>query len=180
MGYFDSSDLNFYYFMASNFATSDRWFAPAMDRTQINRMYLLGATSAGHVYPLASSAVALPNTTIFEALQNAGITWKIYVNPLDTGCLDTDSACLLNFSALGMFTYGHTVATTPSLLQNIVPISQFTTDTQNGTLPQVAMIANAGSAALDEHPASNVQNGAQYVEGLINTLMQVRVGRIRQ
>ncbi len=172
MGYFDSSDLNFYYFMASNFATSDRWFAPAMDRTQINRMYLLGATSAGHVYPLASSAVALPNTTIFEALQNAGITWKIYVNPLDTGCLDTDSACLLDFSALGMFTYGHTVATTPSLLQNIVSISQFTTDTQNGTLPQVAMIANAGSAALDEHPASNVQNGAQYVEGLINTLMQ--------
>ena len=43
MGYFDGSDLNYYYFMASNFATSDRWFSPAMDRTQINRMYLLAA-----------------------------------------------------------------------------------------------------------------------------------------
>jgi phospholipase C len=171
MGYFDGGDLNFYYFMASNFATSDRWFAPAMDRTQINRMYLLGATSAGHVYPLASSAVALSNTTIFEALQNAGITWKIYVNPLGTGCADTDSSCLLNFTALGMFTYGRTVATTPSLLQNIVSISQYTTDAQNGTFPQVALIANAGAAGLDEHPASNIQNGAQYVEGLINTLM---------
>ena len=41
MGYFEGSDLNYYYFMASNFATSDRWFSPAMDRTQINRMYLL-------------------------------------------------------------------------------------------------------------------------------------------
>ena len=28
MGYFDGSDLNYYYFMASNFATSDRWFSP--------------------------------------------------------------------------------------------------------------------------------------------------------
>ena len=33
MGYYDGSDLNYYYFMASNFATSDRWFAPALNRT---------------------------------------------------------------------------------------------------------------------------------------------------
>jgi phospholipase C len=49
MGYFDGNQLNYYYFMASTFATSDRWFAPAMTRTQPNRMYLYGATSAGHV-----------------------------------------------------------------------------------------------------------------------------------
>ncbi len=178
MGYFDWTDLNYYYFMASNFATSDRWFAPVMDRTQINRMYLIGATSAGHVYPLASSAVAIPNTTIFEELQNAGITWKIYVNSTNTGCADTDSSCLFNFSSLGTFTYGHTVATTPSLLQNIVSVNQYTTDAQNGTLPQVALIAPAGAANLDEHPndagtgqPSNIQIGAQYASGLINTLM---------
>ena len=48
----DGSDLNYYDFMASNFATSDRWFAPALDRTrQINRMYLFAATSQGYVYP---------------------------------------------------------------------------------------------------------------------------------
>ena len=41
MGYFDATDLNYHYFKASNFATSDRWFSPTMDRTQINRMYLL-------------------------------------------------------------------------------------------------------------------------------------------
>src|SRR5215472_8318992 len=28
MGFYDSSDLPFYYFMASEFATSDRWFSP--------------------------------------------------------------------------------------------------------------------------------------------------------
>jgi phospholipase C len=178
MGYFDDTDLNFYYFMASNFATSDRWFSPVMDRTQLNRMYLLGGTSAGHAYPLAPPYGPLPNTTIFEELQNAGITWKIYVNPLNTGCADTDSACLGQFTAVGMFTYGQTINSTPTLLQNIVPISQFTTDAQNGTLPQVALIAPSGPGALDEHPndtdtgaLSNIQLGAQYAEGLINTLM---------
>jgi phospholipase C len=54
-----------------------------MDRTQLNRMYMLAATSAGHAYPLAAPEGPLVNKTIFEALQNAGITWKIYVNSED-------------------------------------------------------------------------------------------------
>ena len=97
MGYFDGGDLNYYYFMASNFATSDRWFSPVMSRTQLNRMYLMAATSAGHAYPLAPPYGPLANTTIFQELQNAGITWKIYVNPDGTNCAATDSACLDGF-----------------------------------------------------------------------------------
>jgi len=178
MGYFDSGDLNYYYFMASSFATSDRWFSPTMSRTELNRMYLLAATSAGHVYPLAPPYGPLTNTTIFQELQNAGITWKIYVNPEGTNCSATDSACLIGFSYINMFTYEQTILNTPSLLQNIVPISQFTTDVQNGTLPQVALIEPASNAGLDEHPndqdtssPSSVQAGANYASGLINALM---------
>ncbi len=51
MGYHNGSDLNYYYFMASNFATSDRWFSPVMSRTHPNREYLIAATSRGTVYP---------------------------------------------------------------------------------------------------------------------------------
>ena len=51
MGYYDGTDLNYYYFMASNFATSDRWFSPVMSRTPPNRLYLMAATSVGHAYP---------------------------------------------------------------------------------------------------------------------------------
>lgn len=178
MGYFDSDDLNYYYFMASSFATSDRWFSPVMDRTQLNRMYLLAATSAGHAYPLAPPDGPLTNTTIFQELQKAGITWKIYVDPEGTNCASTDSACLIGFSYMNMFTYEQTILNTPTLLQNIVPISQFMTDAQNGTLPQVSMIEPASSAALDEHPndvdtsaPTDVQAGARYASGLINALM---------
>jgi len=174
MGYFDGGDLNYYYFMASNFATSDRWFTPVMSRTQLNRAYLLAATSAGHVYPY----FGYTNPPIFQALQNAGITWKIYVNPENTNCTATDSTCLEGNSYISMFTYAQTVLSTPALLQNIVPISQFTTDVQNGTLPQVALIEPASPAGLDEHPndvdteiPNDIQVGANYASGLINAFM---------
>jgi len=182
MGYFTDQDLNYYYFMATNFATSDRWFSPVMTRTQANRAYIMGATSQGYVYPLATQLTSPP---IFEALQNAGITWKDYVNTDGTECSGTGDAlseCLLEYeSYLSQFTYENTILNTagqnPDLLQNIVPLSQFTTDAQNGTLPQVAMIEPASSAALDEHPSDNdsytvdIQAGANYIAGLINTLM---------
>lgn len=179
MGYFDASDLNYYYFMASNFATSDRWFSPTMNRTQANRMYLMAATSAGHVHPLAPPETPLAVPTIFENLQNAGVTWKIYVNPEGTSCPSNPTpACLINYTYINQFTYGQTIVNSPTLSQNLVPISQFTTDVQNGTLPQVALIEPASNAGLDEHPNDvdnsspiNVQAGANYAAGLINSLM---------
>ena len=179
MGYFEGSDLNYYYFMASNFATSDRWFSPAMDRTQINRMYLLAGTSAGHALPLAPPETPLTVTTIFEALQNAGVTWKIYVNTSGTTCSSNPTAaCLLNYSYINQFVYGTTIVNSATLSKNLVPLSQYKTDLQNGTLPQVSLIEPASLAFLDEHPndldtsgPSNVQIGAQYAAGLINDLM---------
>jgi phospholipase C len=186
MGYFQDSDLNYYYFAASNFATSDRWFAPVMSRTGPNRMYMLAATSQGHAYPLSNTTPQLTSTTIFEELQNAGITWKIYVNGDGTNCAsmtgDTQSECLLqNYSYLNQFAYENTILNSagqsPDLLQNIVPVSQFTTDVQNGTLPQVALIEPASTQELDEHPSDfdnypvSIQNGAAYAAGLIDTFM---------
>jgi len=177
MEYFDGSDLNFYYYMASNFATSDRWFTPIMDRTENNRMFLLSASSGGHVNLIAPPYGPLSNTTIFEALQNAGVTWKIYVNSDGTGCADSDSACLINHSYINMFAYYSTILNSSTLLQNIASVDQYKTDVANGTLPQVSLIEPASDAGLDEHPSDtdqypeNVQAGANYAEGLINALM---------
>ncbi|HTR64950.1 MAG TPA: alkaline phosphatase family protein [Terriglobales bacterium] len=179
MGYFTGDDLNYYYFMASNFGTSDRWFSPVMDRTQLNRMYLLAATSQGLVHPIAPPETQLTAPIIFEELQNAGISWKIYVDPQNTSCeSDPTSDCLYNYSYISQFTYGQTIAATPTLVQNIVPVSQFTADAQNGTLPQVALIEPPSFAGLDEHPSdydisspANLQSGANFAAGLINSVM---------
>ena len=178
MGYFDGGDLNYYYFMASNFATSDRWFSPVMDRTQINRMYLLAATSAGHARPLVAPETPLSVPVIFEELQNAGITWKIYIDPRPNCSSNPVPSCLYNYSYINQFTYGQTILNSPTLSQNLVPMSQFTTDAQNGTLPQVALIEPASSVGLDEHPNDydtnapiDIQAGAQFSSSLINALM---------
>jgi phospholipase C len=164
MGYYDGSDLNYYYFMASNFATSDRWFSPALDRTQVNRMYLFAATSQGYAYPPGTDTAdnaPLTAATIFDALDQAGVSWKIYatdytIDPTNHGTY------LTQFSKY---------SPPNELPANVVPATQFLTDAQNGTLPSVALIEGGYLSGLDEHPSNNVQTGAAYVAGLINGLM---------
>jgi phospholipase C len=180
MGYYDGSDLNYYHFMASNFATSDRWFNPTLTRTQSNREYLVAGTSQGYAYPLATDiedTALLTATTIFQELQTAGISWKIYVDPTGSPCSGPpyDPVCLLTLSYVQNFQWGQTIPT--QYPQNIAPISQYFTDLQNGTLPQVAQIEPATDAGFDEHPSNSdaepndIQLGANYVSSLINGLM---------
>ena len=167
MAYYDATDLPYYHFLASSFATSDRWFAPAMSRTQPNRMYMLAATSAGYAYPLPPGGPPVSNPTIFDSLQSAGVSWKVYVTDLTHANPPVDD------NALNMF------ATAAKFPQNVVPVSQFLTDLTNGTLPAVAYIEPGYNSGLDEHPGveesvpgASVQVGAQYVASLINALMQ--------
>jgi phospholipase C len=180
MGYWDGTDLNYDYFMASNFATSDRFFHPAMSRTEINREYLDGATSGGYAYPNGTNAKDTPqlkSKPIFEELQDAGITWKYYINPEGTGCTGPpyNVACLLRTTDLAAFTYASLIVS--KYAANIAPISEYFSDLENGTLPQVAEIYAASDAGLDEHGSdsdripTNVQAGARYTSTLINALM---------
>ncbi|MGA8149623.1 MAG: alkaline phosphatase family protein [Terriglobales bacterium] len=184
MGYYTDADLNYYYFMASNFATSDRWFMPVMSRTAPNRYFLIAGTSRGMVYPMGTDhkdSHYLSAKTIFQELQNAGISWKIYVNPTGSACTGPpyDPVCLLTLSYVQDFTWGQTIpAQYPQSLGTIgIANSDFDTDLQNGTLPAVAQIEPAIDAGLDEHPSvsdsqrNQIQLGATYVASLINSLM---------
>lgn len=154
MGYYDDSNLPFYYFIASNFATSDRWFSPAPTRTHPNRFYWMAATSQGFVVPPTQQITA---KTIFEVMDNNHVSWKIYTTDGHT-----------YFSYFAYFNAHHA---------NVVPLSQYFTDVQNGTLPQVAYIETgievngASSSGVDEHPKSNIQLGAQFAAKLVNALM---------
>lgn len=192
MGYYDGTDLNYYYALASMFSTSDMWFAPVLTRTPPNREYMIAATSHGYVYqrgtnpPLDSALI--PSKTIFEELQDAGISWKIYVDPRgENACADTDTACLLKRSYIHDFVFGKTIADnigqyTNNPMHSIAPISEFYSDAVNGTLPQVAQIEPSSDEGLDEHPEDNdpapgspacctVQAGANFVSTLINAVM---------
>jgi phospholipase C len=184
IGYYTDADLNYYYFMASNFATSDRWFMPVMSRTAANRYYLVAGTSKGVVYPKGTDGRDNQNLaakTIFQELQTAGVSWKIYVNPIGSSCTGPpyDPACLITLSYMQFFDFGQTI---PTLYPNNIGTigftgSDFDNDLADGTLPSVAQIEAAGDAGLDEHPSvsdavpEKMQPGAAYVSGLINSVM---------
>lgn len=180
MGYYDSTDLNYYYYMASEFATSDHWYSPVMSRTGPNREYLIAATSQGDAYPLGTDShdqALLTATTIFQELEAAGISWKIYVNTQNTSCASNQTPqCLVTLSYVQDFQWGQAIPN--SYPQNLATMSQYFSDVQNGTLPQVALIEPASAAGLDEHGSDsdqypiNIQLGANYVSSLINALMK--------
>lgn len=154
MGYYDDTDLPYYYFMATQFAISDAWFSPVMTNTPANRMYAMAATSHGVVNKPVTQ-INIP--TIFDELDAKGISWKNYVPNFPNG------------SSLKPFPIY-----AKSLNTKIVPMSQYFTDLKNGTLPQVAFIDRDSANGLDEHPGAgvNIQKGAAYVASIINALMQ--------
>ncbi|HWR35238.1 MAG TPA: alkaline phosphatase family protein [Clostridia bacterium] len=151
MGYYDQDVLPFYYFMATNFATSDRWFSPVLSKTEPNRLFGLAATSDGWT---AVPQAVLSQKTIFHLIQDAGVTWKVYTT--DPG--------------LTFLTYFQPFATNHA--DKIVPVSQYFTDLNNGTLPSVVLIEGGYSSGLDEHPKNNVQTGAAHVARLLDALMK--------
>jgi len=185
MGYYDWTDLNYYYFMATQFATSDRWFNPEMTRTEPNRQYILAGTSQGYVYPIGSNGEKdITDPPIFEELQNAGISWKIYVDP-GTTCSGPpyQTSCLISLSYIQGFTWQKNIQY-PTNIGTINPLGtcggspcDFENDLANGTLPQVVFIEPASNVGRDEHGSDydaypiNIQLGAQYAADVINSVM---------
>jgi phospholipase C len=109
----------------------------------------------------------MTNPTIFDLLQSAGVSWRIYV---------TDLSYLKPPQNDGYLTEYAMAAKYP---QNFVPVSQFLSDSQNGALPAVSWIDAGLLSGIDEHPGlddgapgGSVQVGSQYVSTLINGLMQ--------
>ncbi len=171
IGYYDETDIPFYYFMAANFATSDRFFSPLMSESIPNRMYLIAGTSGGHAHPPDASAGQCCDNlpTIFHRLSDAGISWKIYYSDTDqNGKPVTD---INNYWP--KFAAAHT--------NNIVPISQYFVDLGNQTLPAVSFIQAGLASGRDEHPGgqqvpqeggNDIQKGALYVAQIIAQLME--------
>lgn len=154
MGYYTEAELPYYYFMAANFAISDRWFSPLPANSKPNRLYTIAGTSNGYIYePQMGSA----NKSIFHLLQENGISWKVYYSDTDA---NGPIAYIRYFDAF----YQANAA-------KVVPVSQYFTDLQNGTLPAVAMIESGLISGRDEHPGNNAQIGAAYVASFINALM---------
>lgn len=160
VGYYDWTDIPYYYSLAFQFGTSDSWFSSAMANTGANRSYVVAATSLGSVGTPTPPTGGFPNMTIFDLLDQAGITWRYYYQ-------DSSPIWIPIWSVYFKDT------------ANIVPIANYYNDVQNAsTFPQVVFIEENGS--MDEHPKPNpgasgatgsIQLGANLTAGIVDALL---------
>ena len=204
MGYYDQDLLNYYYYMAAQFAVSDRWFSPMASKSTPNRIATLsGGTTQGLAFdPGYDDHVgSLGVPSIFKALDDAGVSWKVYYTDTAGECGAMDSDCGSGSASypattLGYITYAKhylypnpthaacTGTTQPSSVvgdttnyfcidtNHVAPLATYFTDLTNGTLPSFAFI-EPGYGVNDEHPGSfqPVLRGQQQVANIINAFM---------
>ena len=204
MGYYDESFLNYYYYMASQFAVSDRWFSPISTKSTLNRIATFtGGTTQGLVFDPGSNdhLPQLNILTIFQELDAAKVSWKIYYTVTQDLCLASNPCSTsasgnypaTTFSILGYsFRYlyenpTHAACTGTTQASTVVgdatnsfcidpnhvaPLSAYFTDLTNGTLPSFAFI-ESGSGVNDEHPGSgqSILMGQAQVANIVNNFM---------
>jgi phospholipase C len=152
MSFYDGGDIPFYYQLASTFAISDRYFADVLGPTFPNRLYAYAGTSFGIVSNDLDTGF---HPTIFEVLDERGISWKVYQSTVAAGFIT------LSFAVDSV---GH-----------VGSLDDFIADAQNGTLPAVAWIDPAFLADAagndDEEPPADMQVGQHFVYQQVSTLM---------
>ena len=202
MGYYDQELLNYYYYMASQFAVSDRWFSPVSSKSIDNRIATFsGGTTQGLVKDPGGDdhlgQLDLPS--IFEELDQANVSWKIYYTVTEGFCLDEDDCPTTGNSRypatdFSNFSYSYqylhlnqgtcAAPTQPSSVvgdstdsfcidpDHVAPLSQYFTDLTNDMLPSFAFI-EAGYGNNDEHPGSgqSILEGQAQVAGVVNAFM---------
>ena len=167
MGYYDGSDLPFYWNLATDYVLADRFFSSEWGGSLANHMYWVAGRGANGVPPNGFSS-----PTIFDRLEEAGVSWKFYVqnydprinfrdvDPENPKASQTVWVPLLNFPRF---------LDDPVRNSKIVDISEYYEDLANGTLPAVAFMAPSGAS---EHPPGDVTNGQVYATSLITALMR--------
>jgi phospholipase C len=149
-----------------------------------------GGTTQGLVYDPANDdgLGSLNVQTIFEEMQNAGKSWKIYYINHDTSdpfpstsftyfsyslnyLYDNPSRSACTGGTVGSSAVGDSSNSFCINTSHVAPIGQYFTDVQNGTLPQFAYIEPGYNDGTDEHPGGGIISGQQRMAGIMNALM---------
>jgi phospholipase C len=167
MGYYDQTDLPFYYALAQTFAISDRYFSSVLGPTFPNRSYALAGTSFGHVTTLEIVPPLSPlpggyqpiTGTILDRLDAAGVSWTNYFLDIPTTAIFRGLDLRHARSALNFF--ADAAASTCAL-----PAVSFV-DPALGTN---VLGTNPELFENDEHPPTDIRRGQSYVSAVVNAV----------
>jgi phospholipase C len=174
MGYYDDRDIPYYWNVADEYVLFDRFFSSARGGSVINHMYWVTGAPG-----IQGKRDAIPPggwgnlPTIFDRLEEAGISWKFYVQNYDPKITfrtaqDSDRAAQVVWvPLLGYARY----VDDPKLSRHIVDLEEYYADLKRGTLPAVAFMVPSGAS---EHPPGSIKAGERFVRTLVTELMASR------
>jgi phospholipase C len=149
MNYYDENDLPLYYWLAKNFATSDRYFSSLLGPTWPNRYFFLAGTAAGRTTTPGEAArsVEIPEflmPSIFTAMGDRAVLYSPNEIPLTRVML-------------------------PSLDIKTRTLDDFKSDASNGNLPGFSFVEPifTGSKRADDHPPYDVRRAEAFVSCIV-------------
>ena len=162
MGYYNRDDLPFHWAVADQYVLFDRFFSSS-----------LRGGDANHTFWVAGRPELGNGPTIFDRLQQRGISWKFYIAGHDPklnirtppGKRDAHWGRVLDdvpILKLPRF------AVNRHLASHIVDLGEYYKDLQEGTLPAVSFMVDYGAS---EHPPGDLVLGQRLVRSLVNGLM---------
>lgn len=170
MGYYDGRDLPLYWNLATEYVLADQFFSSVQGSSEANHFYWVAGQAP--VGSIPEQGWAFP--TIFDRLQEAGVTWKFYVQNYDPTITyrnrqpASDKAAQLVWAPL--LNFGRFLDD-PALHERIVNLDQYYIDVANGDLPAVAYIVPSGAS---EHPPGDVSLGQVFATSLVTQMMRTQ------
>ncbi len=145
LGYYDATNIPFYYWLANTYALGDHYFSSIMSGTWSNRNFLYTGTSGGVKKTGERTLKGVP--TIFEKLFWKFVSWQVYTD----GTPRQDS--------LGWKKAHLGVSKTDKFFDQL----------KSGKLPRVSFVDPAGSQ--DEHPPHDIQGGEAFMRKIYQAVV---------
>jgi len=153
-GYYDQSDIPYYWGLAENYTLFDNYFTSVMGPSLPNHLSLVAAQDDGIADSVDTQLPNLNVSTIANELEAANDSWAYY-SPYTAG----------NENALGLVS---SIANNATMKANLKPTEAFLTDLQAGKLPDVSYLT--GNDTQNEHPPNSIVSGEQWVESMIGAI----------
>ncbi|HWW53435.1 MAG TPA: alkaline phosphatase family protein, partial [Acidimicrobiales bacterium] len=174
MGYWDDHDLPFYYSLAKTFSLANRWFASATVQTYPNRRFLMAGTAYGLIgsdLPGVNDA-GPPNGTIFDRLNQHGISWKNYFTDLPELAIipSAAKANLTHLSPITQFFVDAAAGQLPAL--SLVDPDFGIIDAIGSRIPGIPPPSTINAQGTDEENPQNVQFGEQFVATVVDAVIR--------
>ncbi len=171
MGYYGEEGVPYYWNLADQFVLFDNYFSSAHTGSITNRMFSVSGGPGDGFNRIPEKGFGdIP--TIFDKLQERGITWKYYIKDYDPSLnyrnlqeLDYLPPQVQWVPLLGFDRF----LDNPELFSHIVDLDEYYIDLENGTLPSVSYVLLLGAT---EHPLSDLSLGQRTMRTMIQMLMQ--------